>query len=264
LFAAAPAFTSVTAYNTGSATSVYGAGDTIQIVFNSNTDKGKTATSLTKSQVDALFTASQVLGANYVGTWLSATTFEITIIDATGALPPRIGQLTFTVASPIRKVEADSTVCPSLNGVASPVISGSFATAPAISSVVASNIPADSVFGANDKFTITFDKAVVAVAVATKANLDALLQWNNCSLGTDYTGSWTSSSVLAITIVNAASANPPKIGAVNSVQIKPAAGLTDAAITSAVSAATSPALSGSFATGLLCFVCLVRLRFNSF
>jgi hypothetical protein len=73
---------------------VYGNGDTITVVFSGNTNQVAVAT---KGNLDALFSFSQVLGANYTGTWTTATTLVITVVDATGATPPGIGGLTLTL-----------------------------------------------------------------------------------------------------------------------------------------------------------------------
>jgi len=59
-------------------------GDAIILKFTVQTNKAGGANILNKAGVDALFTFSQSLGANYSGEWTSVSVFEITILDATG------------------------------------------------------------------------------------------------------------------------------------------------------------------------------------
>lgn len=67
---------------------VYGSGDEIVITMNRETNFGITAesfnssTSIDKATIDNMFSFSQSLGSDYVGKWLSATQFHITVSDA--------------------------------------------------------------------------------------------------------------------------------------------------------------------------------------
>ena len=57
--------------------------DTISIIFNQATDQGvSTHSSLNKTQIDSVFNFSSPLGTNYIGLWMTNTTFKITILNS--------------------------------------------------------------------------------------------------------------------------------------------------------------------------------------
>ncbi len=85
---------------------------------------------------------------------------------------------------------------------------GSCSSNPAVTSVVVSDPDnLDSIFSAGDVLTITFGTATNQIAMTTYADINRSLGFSQF-LGTDYTGVWSSPTVLTITIVNAAGANP--------------------------------------------------------
>lgn len=86
-----PAIISFVAADPDGHDSVYGAGDTLTMLFDRDTD---TATLgfrvVTKSTVDNLFLFSRVLGADYQGQWTDVRTFVITILDPAGSRQPML------------------------------------------------------------------------------------------------------------------------------------------------------------------------------
>ena len=122
-----------------------------------------------------------------------------------------------------------------------------FAVAPSISTLTASDPDdGDTVFGTEDRLTITFDMDTNTPPVSSKAELDALLSFSS-SLGTAYSGVWSDASTLAITISNATGGNP-QVGLFTAT-VKAAGGLKNAAESSAVCTATSPVLTGNWGGG---------------
>ena len=89
-------------------------------------------------------------------------------------------------------------------------LSGTFTSAPVLLSATAAN--AGGAVGVNngDTITLVFDQATeyASSATLTKAQIDALVSvsGSSSSLGTNYAGEWSSSSVLVITITNAGGA----------------------------------------------------------
>lgn len=103
------------------------------------------------------------------------------------------------------------------------------AQTPSISSLVASGGTTDKEFNADDQITVSFDLDTNQVAVATKANIDALFSFS-VSIGDDYTGTWTSTNTTVITITDPGTATP-QIGKLT-VSVQVSANLKNAAETS--------------------------------
>ncbi len=118
-----PQIQSITAADpTGNNTS-YSNGDTITVAFSEPTNEPKAAT---KTDLDKLFSFSQNLGANYIGTWTDPSTLVIKIADSKGAAPPTVGSFTFTLKQAGNLTSADGM---SLASTAiSPVLLGTFVT----------------------------------------------------------------------------------------------------------------------------------------
>jgi hypothetical protein len=201
----------------------------------------------TKANLDNLFTFSQNLGADYIGTWISPTILAISILDSTGATPPAVGSLTLTVKASGNLKNAAGT---SLASTArSPLLSGDFGTraGPSITSLVAADPDGgDAVYGNGDTITVRFDEPTNQPAVATKANLDALFTFSQ-SLGDDYSGTWDNSRTLRITIIDSTTDSPPQIGVLQ-LTVKASGNLKNAAGTSLASTSVSPVLTGTFGT----------------
>ena len=105
----------------------------------------------------------------------------------------------------------------------------------------------DAIYSNADTITVVFSGNTNQVAAATKANIDALFSFNQ-SLGTNYTGRWSSATTLLITVVDATGATPPAIGGLT-LTLQGGSGLKNAANTSLESVGTSAAITGDW--GLL-------------
>jgi len=141
-----------------------------------------------------------------------------------------------------------SNTSPSLPSIAlSPLLTGNFGNkpGPAITSITAGDPSgtANPGFTAGDTITVKFAESTNRPLAATTSDLNALFTFSE-SIGNSYTGTWTSASILTITIVDAGSANP-NIGSAT-FTVKSSANLKNAAGTSLASTATSPALVGNF------------------
>ena len=242
---AGPTVSSVTANDPDDGDAIYGNADTITVVFSGNTNQVAVAT---KANIDALFSFSQVLGANYTGTWTTATTLVITVVDATGATPPAIGGLTLTLQGGSGLKNAADTSLESVG--TSGAITGDWGllAGPTVSSVTANDPDdGDAIYSNADTITVVFSGNTNQVAAATKANIDALFSFSQ-GLGTNYTGTWSTATTLVITVVDATGATPPAIGGLT-LTLQGGSGLKNAADTSLESVGTSAAIVGDW--GLL-------------
>jgi len=240
----APIVVSVVAANMGSPSS-YGAGDTITLTFNEATDKAGGGDSISTSLgVNALFNGSTSLGSSYSGYWSTASTFVITILDPCGASPPpQINVLYFTVQSQIRSIYSDSPINPALTvGTTTPVVSGSFANAPSILSVVASG--SGTSFSSSCYLTVNFDMDTNTPT----SSPTALFGFVNTDFSSS-SGHWTSASSYVITNPSAPNL-PPAIGQSAFMHVLASAELQNSLNTSGPSTSVAPALTGFFTQGL--------------
>ena len=109
------------------ADSIYGLADQMTITFSEATNMGGSYQGqvLSPTEVRQMFNFSQALGSAYSGAWTSPSTFQISIEDNLGALPPEIGHLVVIVlaAANIRNNPPQSSVTV---GITSPVLDGNF------------------------------------------------------------------------------------------------------------------------------------------
>ena len=129
-------------------------------------------------------------------------------------------------------------------------------TVPSITAAVADDPDnMDGAFGNGDTLTFTFDVDTNQApgTTLTKAEVDTLFNFGMVSLGTAYTGEWTNSRTLELSITNAAGATPPAIGDTFTLRtVTEPATATDLApgvrnrLGSVASSSTSPALTGDF------------------
>ncbi|PCJ61797.1 MAG: hypothetical protein COA79_05735 [Planctomycetota bacterium] len=125
------------------------------------------------------------------------------------------------------------------------LLSGSVPNAPIISSITANDPDnADAVFSNQDTITIVFDVPTNQPAVTIKSSLDNIFTFSQ-SLGTNYTGVWSSSTTLVITMVDTTGNGSPIVGTF-SVTAKSAGGLKNATGTSLPSSSASGVLTGDF------------------
>jgi len=103
---------------------------------------------------------------------------------------------------------------------------------------------ANTDFTAGDTFTIAFNNPTNQPSVASKADIDALFHYTNGNLGAAYTGSWSSSSVLVITVSDPGQSSPP----LGQMFINVIGNIIQADGKSDVSRSSSPPLTGSFTT----------------
>ena len=219
-------------------TQVYAAGCQVTITFTI----AVTAVAVTnKAQIDTAFTFSSSIGTAYSGVWSGGNTVLTITIDTAAGIDPGIGFTTVTALSSV--IGSGSTLSPFLSGTWG---SGLLAAPTIVSFVAADPSNADDVFGAGDTLTITFSAAVTAVAVSTKAALDALLMFSP-ALGPSYTGAWAGGNTQLVVTLGAGSSVDPGIGAC-SVQVRDDGGvwLTNAAGTSRTITSISPVLTGSW------------------
>ena len=102
----------------------------------------------------------------------------------------------------------------------------------------------DAVYSSGDIITVTFSKATNQPPISTKANLDTLFTFSQ-NLGTDYTGSWSSTTVLVIDIVDSTGSTPPSLGSL-ALTAKVGGNLLDSAGDCTASTRSSGAITGGF------------------
>ena len=244
-----PSFVSVVADDPDVTGAGFSNGDTITIKFSENTNR---PTAATKTEIDSLFTFSNSIGNDYIGTWSSPSILQIQIIDASSG-NPQIGVSTLTVKAAGNLKNEASTSLPST--ATSLALTGNFGTksGPSITSLIAADPDsADAIFSNGDTITIKFSEntnradSTPDVEGLTKADLENLFSFSQ-RIGDNYSGVWSNSQTLVITIDDSTNATPPAIG-VLTLTVKATGNLKDSAGTSFVSTAQSSSLSGSFGT----------------
>jgi len=201
----APVVIAVTAFNPDNTIS-YGAGVYTDVIFNMPMLGSNSSAPVSKSVVDSWLQPQAELGDNYVGRWVSATVFRVVIVNGTGA-NATIGSMLFIINPAAGLVNAANTSYPA-SGPTPPVGGAWVAIAvpgPSVVSVSAWN-PANSSTHTGAQVLITFNMAVnqalrTPPRVYNTSQIDALFQ-PSMSMGTQYTGAWSTNSTLTITIVN--------------------------------------------------------------
>lgn len=217
-------------------------GDTITVTFNEPTNKPKVSK---KADIDKIFDFTQSIGADYYGIWFDAKKLVITI-NQTSLPPPTVGifQVTVKASGNLRNQALTSSASTAI----SPPLSGDFGkkAGPAIISLIAHDPKNTPVPGLDndDTITVIFSEKTNQPAVATKSNIDALFSFSQ-SIGDDYTGVWTSTGDLVITIKDGEQlTEPPVVGQLQ--LIVKATGNLQTQGGSEPSTAVSPLLSGNF------------------
>lgn len=115
-----PTLLSATVDDVDNGDEVYGTGDVIVLQFDMPTNRpssaagGANSTSNAKSGVDAHFSFSAPLGAQYSGEWSKADRFIVTVVDGTGGAL-EIGRTEVTIVSQVHAAcRAVSSACPSV------------------------------------------------------------------------------------------------------------------------------------------------------
>jgi len=224
-------------------------GDTITVTFSEPTNRPLAST---KADLDNLFTFSQSLGTDYVGTWTSDSSLVITILD-TGGITGLTG-LTLTVNPGGNLKNKAETSLASTD--TSPSLTGSFGVneAPFVTSITAADpdgqTPGEaSGFTDGDTITLRFSEATngLTLPVSTTADLANLFTFSQ-SLGT-ISGDFVNSRTLVITIVDASGAEVTNasIGVLTVIIRDNLVQLRDEANSSAPSSGLqTPTLSGTF------------------
>ena len=118
-----PSIASLVADDPDNGDSIYSDGDTITVVFSEPTNQPPAST---KTDLDNLFTFSQFLGIDYLGTWKDASTLEILIVNSITATPPAVSELTVTVKESANLRNESGTSLAST--ATSPKLTGDFGT----------------------------------------------------------------------------------------------------------------------------------------
>ena len=88
-----PSIKSLVVQDPDDSDSVYSVGDVFSLRFSEPTNQDVNAGTLTRNDLDKLFTFTQSIGDNYSGVWSDSMTVEITIDEITQETPPQIGEL---------------------------------------------------------------------------------------------------------------------------------------------------------------------------
>ena len=230
-------------------------GDTITVTFSEETNRPV----VSKADIDNLLNFTEnsspvSLGTDYVGTWVSATTLIITIID-TGSANPQIGVFKIGVIGELKNIDETSLASTDI----SDPLEGDFGTraGPSIISITAAdlNVSVVSGFSAGDAITVRFSEEtnepfrVQTGNQLSKIELDLIFKYLQGggelpSLAGNYSGTWLNALTLRITIDDANIATPPAINQLR-LEVRFGADL-QAADGSPRSTSISPPLTGTF------------------
>ena len=247
----APAIVSITADDPDSGDGIFGAGDTITVIFSVPTNTPAIATKL---ELDSVFTfqengATAILGIDYTGFFIDPSTLIITIVDPASATlsEDSIDAFTMTV-----KPEADLRKQGNVSLAStptSPQLTGSFGfkEGPSILSIEASNSPVTPApfYSNGDTITVTFSEATNRPKVDAKVDLDKLFTFSP-SIGDKYVGSWLSPSVLVITVLDIDEVTELDLIGILTLKVNADGDLRNEAGTSSQSISQSPSLVGDF------------------
>jgi hypothetical protein len=144
-----PTISTALAYSGASSQAGFDNDDVVEISFDKETNEPEPST---KTDIDSIFSFSASLGQNYTGTWLSAYTIRITVVDTTFSDAEeltRIGALTLTVKQSGNLKSQDSSSLPSND---SATVTGSWDAhaAPVIVSATAADGGSQIGLGIND------------------------------------------------------------------------------------------------------------------
>ncbi|MDE1764929.1 MAG: fibronectin type III domain-containing protein, partial [Thaumarchaeota archaeon] len=232
---------------------LYGAGDTITVAFNSDTNRPLVKTT---ADIDNLFTFSQdgspvSLGTAYHGTWVTPSMLVITLDDTSKADSIEVGHLQLKVkTNPV--CLQDRAKISECSASVSPLLTGSFGNLPGPSmlKITASNPSGTSGYSDGAIIAIQFNEPTneppsgTGRLVLDTNQVNKLFAFSQ-NLGNAYTGQWIDPSTFLITITDTTGALPPTVG-VLTISTLQSANLQNAQGTSLSSDSTSPSLSGSF------------------
>ena len=238
------AIINMTAFDASNFDSILDDGDAIMVYFTEPTDKGcgysyqrescRDGKYLNKSEVDDLFTFSEVLGNNYSAVWLSSMQLQINLLDITESRA-QIGKLTMTISDDAKGdgnfpgMRNVPPVCGARIIESQPVL-GNWGLAPPFIDdlrAVAGNSPLDSVYGESDEIIIDVcaggrgSRGEGGCEPTNRFNFDTgeilekptILRMFSFSqdLGLNFVGQWDDAFRFRITVLNASGASPPEI-----------------------------------------------------
>eukprot|EP00163_Fabomonas_tropica_P003432 TRINITY_DN1292_c1_g1_i9.p1 TRINITY_DN1292_c1_g1~~TRINITY_DN1292_c1_g1_i9.p1 ORF type:complete len:504 (+),score=67.08 TRINITY_DN1292_c1_g1_i9:470-1981(+) len=214
----------------------FSSGDTITLNFFNEINQFPVGT---KADLDSYFSWSEPIGTDYTGAWSDVDILTITIVTPSTA-SPGIGSLTMTVLQSFTDIDGSEYFNLTSNALQGDW--GQHSSGPALLGAVAKDpTNANTGYGLGDTLTIMFNEPTSQPPVATKADINGLFQFSE-SFG-DYTGTWTNSTALTITVTNTSGAGNPQIGS-TTVTVRDA--MTDPLGCASMSQAV--ALSGDFGT----------------
>lgn len=160
-----------------------------------------------------------VLGTDYTGRWTSDLEFVITIQNPSTSQQPLLNVLVTRCRSAasipnslILEADWSDGACFDL----SPILTGDFGPSDVTFTFAASPLvgkTGDSIFAAGDTLTLNFNQdtnmnGYITASLLGKTAIDEMLLLSR-SIGTDYTGQWSSRSQFVITIANPTTAVQP-------------------------------------------------------
>jgi hypothetical protein len=242
---AGPAISEVVASDPDNMDGIYSNNDVITIKFSTATNTPSVAN---KTALLAVFSFSQSLGTLFTGQWPTPDICEITIIDATGALPPKIGELLVSVRSTGSLKNSAGTSLPSVS-VSAPII-GNWGTlpGPSIGTFFASDPDnGDAIFSTGDTLDISFSAATNAPALLLKAEIATVFEFSS-PIGFSYSGEWLPGNTTFRIRILVAGTDKPVIGSVWAFIQPNQVVLRNAHSTSLPCVGSSAALSGNWGT----------------
>jgi hypothetical protein len=253
-FTSAPAIVSVTAANAGSNVGL-GASDTLTIVFDQNTNRAGFSNPMNTAAVASLLSLSSGTfgSAELSGSWSSDTTLVVTFGPTmTGAsVIPKTSAVTVVSSVGVNLLSKDGSSAASTSGPVT--VGGTFTSAPALVSVVASNSGNNVGAGARDTLVLTFDQSTnggnavnkLDVSELELGNLLSLSGGSAPSLGTSYRGAWDASRTTLTITVGSDVTGIQLVPGVTAFTVKSAGNLQDSAVSSGVSTSGPITLTGT-------------------
>ena len=221
-----PAITGFVIEDLDNADTAYGEGDSLFIVFDRATDLGRGAAKGAEAFVGGLFDFSHALGSRYSGEWQDASSFVVTIVNATGegvttdgcctlAANIRVtpggagtsGEIRNRASVSGKSVQVSTALVPRGAGVGS-------LDPPILTSFVASDPDGgDRAYGVGDSILITFHgRSNKGAHRGGKAFVDSLFDMVPL-LGDSYSGTWADGSTFVVDVMQASNALSDYTGA---------------------------------------------------
>lgn len=211
------------------ADTIYGEGDSLRIIFDRTTDRGGPAASLKGAEafVEGLFSFSHTLGSRFSGEWHDASSFVVTVVNASGeavttggtVLQPDVRCTPFpSIRNRAGVAALDGSPLPAATAPSPPLEQrgagvGSLAP-PVLQSFVASDPDGgDHTYGVGDALAITFfGRSNRGAHQGGRAFVDSLFHMDP-ALGAAYSGEWRDGSTFVVDVLEASNARSDYSGA---------------------------------------------------